>query len=81
MGPPDRRGTPVTGCRSMAASPSGSLPTLLDVTSLRPRQQQAMDCVLCNTRSGITRPGLGHVRHRGRPFRQWARNPACGGLR
>lgn len=68
----------MTGCRSMAVSPSGSL---LNVTGLRPRQQQAMDCVLCNTRSGITGRVLGHVRHRGRPFRLWARNPACGGLR
>ena len=54
---------------------------LPEFTSLRPRQQMAMDCALCNTRSGITGRVLGQVRHRGRPFRLWARNPACGGLR
>ncbi len=56
--------------------------TLLpEFTSLRPRQQMAMDCVLCNTRLGITGRVLADVRHRGRPFRLWACNPTCGGLR
>ncbi|MGW0829513.1 hypothetical protein [Streptomyces prunicolor] len=51
------------------------------MTRLRPRQQMAMDCVLCNTRLGITGRVLGDVRHHGRLFRLWACNPPCGGLR
>ena len=54
---------------------------LPEFTSLRPRQQMAMDCVLCNTRLGTTGRVLGDVRHCGRPFRLWACNPTCRGLR
>ncbi len=52
-------------------------PALPEFTGLRPHQQMAMDCALCNRRLGASGRVLGDVRHRGRLFRLWACAPAC----
>ncbi|MFD9132910.1 hypothetical protein ACFVZA_10830 [Streptomyces bottropensis] len=60
----------------MTVQPTAA-PPLPDVARLRPRQQTAMDCALCNVHLGASGRVLGDTLHHGRPFRLWACAPVC----
>ena len=51
--------------------------SLTDLARLRPRQQMAIDCVLCARPLGASGRRLGEIRHRGLPFHLWACAPNC----
>jgi hypothetical protein len=57
--------------------PATALSPLPDVARLRPRQQMAMDCVLCARPLGMRGRRLGEARHRGMLFQLWACAPDC----
>ena len=58
----------------MTGQPVAGLP---DIGRLSPRQQMAMDCVLCARPLGASGRRLGEIRHRGLPFQLWACVPDC----
>ncbi|MEU2743199.1 hypothetical protein ABZ656_50120 [Streptomyces sp. NPDC007095] len=64
--------------RALPAAEGASLSEVLPpFDQLSPRQQSAIDCVLCTRRLGMNGRVLGEARHRGFVFRLWGCTPGC----